>query len=169
MFIFFFLYHILSWAAYTNLFFSFVLYFLLAATLKLEWHNVHCYHHDECKFWNKENISMALCKTAVSPLLKPWRYCSLALNHWFILFFMYIGFMYHVWVTSYKYYHLLTLNVQRLSYPGLTRSISWLLMPWLLVLSGHQHPWYWLCKIARFLPPMRKDFNYLCHISMEEW
>ena len=25
---------------------------------------------------------MALCKTAVSPLLMHWRYCSLALNHW---------------------------------------------------------------------------------------
>ena len=28
-----------------------------------------------------ENILMALCKTAVSPLLMHWRYCSLALTH----------------------------------------------------------------------------------------
>ena len=30
------------------------------------------------KLWNS---SMALCKTAVSPLLPQWRYCSLALSH----------------------------------------------------------------------------------------
>ena len=30
------------------------------------------------------------------------------------------------------------------SYLCLTRSISWLLMPWLLSSPGHQQPWYWL-------------------------
>ena len=35
----------------------------------------------------------------------------------------------------------LTLNVRRPSYLGLTRSISWLLMPWLLTSPGHQQPW----------------------------
>ena len=29
-------------------------------------------------------ISMALCKPAVAPLLKQWRYCSLALSHRFV-------------------------------------------------------------------------------------
>ena len=24
-----------------------------------------------------------------------------------------------------------------------TESLAWVLMPWLLVLPGHQHPWYW--------------------------
>ena len=38
----------------------------------------------------------------------------------------------------------LTLNVRGSSYLGLTRSISWLLMPWLLTSPGHQQPWYWL-------------------------
>ena len=38
----------------------------------------------------------------------------------------------------------LTLNVRGPSYLGLTRSISWLLMPWLLTSPGHQQPWYWL-------------------------
>ena len=38
----------------------------------------------------------------------------------------------------------LTLNVRGPSCLGLTRSISWLLMPWLLTSPGHQHPWYWL-------------------------
>ena len=28
-------------------------------------------------------------------------------------------------------------------YSGTTRSIAWLLMPWLLVSPGHQHPCYW--------------------------
>ena len=42
---------------------------------------------------------------------------------------------------------LLTLNVRGPSYLGLTRSISWLLMPWLLTLLGHQQPWY--CLIWR--------------------
>ena len=55
------------------------------------------------------------------------------------------------------------------SYLGLTKSISWLLMPWLLASPGHQQQWYWLCKLSRSLSYMRKDFNYLCHISVEEW
>ena len=50
-------------------------------------------------------------------------------------------------------------NVRRLSYIGLTRSISWLLMPWLLASPGHQQPWYWLCRTGRSLSYLRKDFN----------
>ena len=38
-------------------------------------------------------------------------------------------------------------------------------MPWLLTSPGHQQPWYWLCRIGRFLSYLRKDFNYLA-ISM---
>ena len=34
----------------------------------------------------------------------------------------------------------LTLNERGPSYFGLTRSISWLLMPWLLTSPGHQQP-----------------------------
>ena len=34
----------------------------------------------------------------------------------------------------------LTLNVRGPSYLSLTRSISWLLMPWLLTSPGHQQP-----------------------------
>ena len=55
------------------------------------------------------------------------------------------------------------------SYLSLTRSISWLLMPWLLTSPGHQQPWYWLCRIGRFLSYMRKDFNYLRRINVEKW
>ena len=59
----------------------------------------------------------------------------------------------------YKWYSNLTLNMRGPSYLGLTKSISWLLMPWLLTSPGHQQPWYWLCKIGRFLSYLRKDFN----------
>ena len=64
---------------------------------------------------------------------------------------------------------LLTLNVRGPSYLGLTRSISWLLMPWLLTSPGHQQPWYWLCRICRSWSYSRKDFKYLCRINMEIW
>ena len=67
------------------------------------------------------------------------------------------------------YQNLLTLNVRGPSYLGLTRSISWLLMPWLLTSSGHQQQWYWLCRIGRFLSYLRKDLNYLCRINVEKW
>ena len=63
----------------------------------------------------------------------------------------------------------LTLNVRGPSYLGLTRSISWLLMPWLLTSPGHQQPWYWLCRIGKFLSYLRKDFNYLRCINVEKW
>ena len=60
----------------------------------------------------------------------------------------------------------LNLNVRRLSYLGLTRSISWLLMPWLLT---SPEPWYWLCRIGRFLSYLMKDFNYMPRINVEKW
>ena len=64
----------------------------------------------------------------------------------------------------------LTLNERAPSYLGLTKSISWLLMPWLLTSPGHQQPWYWLCRICRsFSSYSRKDFKYLCQINVEEW
>ena len=63
----------------------------------------------------------------------------------------------------------LTLKVQGPSYLGLTRSISWLLMPWLLTSPGHQQPWYWLYRMCRSFPYLRKDFKYMCQINVEEW
>ena len=63
----------------------------------------------------------------------------------------------------------LTLNVQGPSKLGLTRSISWLLMPWLLASPGHRQPWYWLCRIGRSLSYSRRNFNYLSLICVEEW
>ena len=62
----------------------------------------------------------------------------------------------------------LTLNIQGPSYLGLTRSIPWLLISWLLASPGHQQPWYWLRTMGRSLSYLRKDFNHLCHINVEE-
>ena len=63
----------------------------------------------------------------------------------------------------------LTLNVRGPSYLGLTRSISWLLKPWLLASPGHEQPWYWPYRMGKSLSYLRKDFNHLCHINVEEW
>ena len=63
----------------------------------------------------------------------------------------------------------LTLNVQEPSYLGFISSIPWLLMPWLLASPGHQQPWYWLYRIVRSLSYLRKDFNFLYHVIVEEW
>ena len=62
---------------------------------------------------------------------------------------------------------ILTLDVRGPSYLGLTRSISWLLMPWLLPSPEHQQPWYWLCRICKSWSYLIKDFKYLCHINVE--
>ena len=56
------------------------------------------------------------------------------------------------------------LNICYKPYLGLTWSISWLLMPWLLTSPGHQQPWYWLYRICRSPSYLRNDFKYLCHI-----
>ena len=52
-------------------------------------------------------------------------------------------------ICAFVWIHLLTPNVQGLSYLSLTGSISWLLMAWLLVSPGRQQPWYWLYKISK--------------------
>ena len=40
---------------------------------------------------------------------------------------------------------------------------------YLLPSSGHQHPWYGLCRIGKFLSYLRKNFNYLCHVNFDKW
>ena len=63
----------------------------------------------------------------------------------------------------------LTLNVRGPSYLRLTRSISWLLMPWLLTLqdiSSHDIDYI---EIFRSFSYSRKCFKYLCQINVEEW
>ena len=56
----------------------------------------------------------------------------------------------------------LTLHMQGPNYSCSTYLISQLLMPWLLASPGHHHPWYWLCRICRFLFYRREDFNHPC-------
>ena len=58
-----------------------------------------------------------------------------------------------------------TLNVRGPSYLGLTRSISRLLMPWLLTSPGHQQPPYWLYRICRSFSYLRKCLS-TCFKSM---
>ena len=55
--------------------------------------------------------------------------------------------------------HYLNLNVREPSYLGLTRSISWLPMPWLRTSPGHPQPWYWLCIICR-------SWSYLINVEL---
>ena len=53
---------------------------------------------------------------------------------------------------------------------GITRSIPWLLMPWLHASPGHQQPWHWLCGINGFsLSSTRKDFSYQNHLIQCRW
>ena len=61
------------------------------------------------------------------------------------------------------------LKMWRLNHSGSTWPVSWLLMPWILASSWYQHQLYRLCRIAKFLSYTKKDFNYLCKGSMEEW
>ena len=63
----------------------------------------------------------------------------------------------------------LTYLVLKPKYFMQSRSILWLLIPWLFVLPGHQQPWYWICRINGSLSSTRKDFNYLCHIRIVKW
>ena len=81
--------------------------------------------------------------------------------HWKI--YAYIFMLTQVWLT-WK----LTLDVQGPSYLYLTSSVSWLLMLWLIT-SPELQQWYWLYKIIMSLSYLGKDFNYLCHINLEEW
>ena len=37
-----------------------------------------------------------------------------------------------------------------------------------LASPGHQQPWYWLSRIGMSLSYMRKDFNNLCHVNVEQ-
>ena len=63
----------------------------------------------------------------------------------------------------------LTLNVRGPSYLGLTvsKKITSCRCPGDAILAspGHQQPWYWLCRMGKYLSYLRKDFN-ACVISM---
>ena len=82
---------------------------------------------------------MAWCRPGDKPLSEPMMvsllthiYASLSLNE-------------------------LTFLVLRPRYSGRTRSILWLLMPWLLASPGHQQPRYWRWRIKGSLNSPRKN------------
>ena len=55
----------------------------------------------------------------------------------------------------------------KVEYSRIRRSISWLLMSWVLASPGHQQPWSCLCRINRSLSSKGKNFNYLTfHCSL---
>ena len=117
-------------------------------------------------FWLKFDWSLFLAfqLTIVLHWFRQWLGADQATSHyrnqwWLVYWCIYVSFSLNE----------LTLNVRGPSYLGLPRSISWLLMPWLLTSPGHQQPWYWLCRIGRFLSYLRKDFKYLCCINVEKW
>ena len=70
--------------------------------------------------------------------------------------------------------NVLILLVLRLEYSVRTRSISWLLMHWLLALPDHinchgMDNANGQCKLDRSLTSMGGNFNYLCHLKIDKW
>ena len=54
--------------------------------------------------------------------------------------------------------------------PRQTRTISWLLMSWLLVSPGHQQSWYWSYKMGMLLSSLRVGLHNLsCFSFVETW
>ena len=62
-----------------------------------------------------------------------------------------------------------TLLLLRPEYSGITRSIPWLLMPWLLLSPGHQQSWYWLCTMWTFLSSLGVNIRNLWHFNVKQW
>ena len=56
-----------------------------------------------------------------------------------------------------------------LQYFGITRSISWLLMPWRLASPGHQQPWYWRSTMWIIRSSSGVNFNNLQCFVVKEW
>ena len=63
-----------------------------------------------------------------------------------------VGSLSHILYHRWKTFTILTLSMQGPSFLDLTGSISWFLMPWLIVLPIHQQPWYWLGKLGTVYP-----------------
>ena len=92
-----------------------------------------------------------------------WRYCSLALSHRYQL----CG----VGRLVYRHTHpsqLLVLVLLKPFYSRVTRSIPWLLMPWLFVSTDHEQQWHWICKINFSFSSKRKDFNTISVLRNDE-
>ena len=94
------------------------------------------------------NLS-SICGLYVSMYIFPHTVPYTDYSGWSSLYFMHNHsfisstiYPIHLPWNHYAYWAMLTLNVRGRSYLGLTRSMSWLLMPWLLTSPWHQQPWY---------------------------
>ena len=65
----------------------------------------------------------------------------------------------------------LTLLVLKLEYFGNSKSIPWLLMPWLFVSPSHQQQWCWLYSINRVIVVHQKGMvvSVPAHLNVEKW
>ena len=109
---------------------------------------------------------------------RPWELWKMYINHTSLVSqfgqfvkgtFSILQSMIPCWINRVGDRWNLTLKVLGPSYPGLTRSISRLLMTSLLASPRHQRPCFWLYKLCRPLSYTRKDLNSLCYVSVEEW
>ena len=81
------------------------------------------------------------------PIARPWgQGMGCLLWVWSLVYVLLVSSQRHMYYCDKLNRVITALNMQGLSYLGLTRSISWLLMPWLLTSPGHQQPWYWLYR-----------------------
>ena len=71
-------------------------------------------------------------------------------------------------LTSPAHVRSVTLLAQMREHCKRTRSIPFLLMPWLLASPGHQRQWYWLYRINGVLSSFIKAM-YLRHLDAEIW
>ena len=93
---------------------------------------------------------------------------------WRMIFLNYVK----IYIDSIRWYTWPSISVLFLFSP-LKWLLSWLgyfvlpfpimKIPTLSCVARNQHPWYWLCRISKFLSYTRKDLNYLVHVIVEEW
>ena len=101
-------------------------------------------HHPACidpchAQFNLGNILMASCKTAVTPLLTHWSYCSLALSHRY----KHISIFYHFSTLKSHKHLFLEDNNDLLIQHTCTQYHGWWYPHDLAIQWDHQQPWYW--------------------------
>ena len=74
----------------------------------------------------------------------------------------------HSFIVDYTWVWWSTVLVLKPEYPGMTRSIPWLMMHWFHVSPCHPQLWYWPCRRQKEpLFSTMKDFQYLHYLSVE--
>ena len=105
----------------------------------------------------KLGVWFTICTFKIN-LLGPIYYCSVLFRTSYkrsnCFCFVLIRFLIRQYIRS----EILTLLVLKSEYSELTRSIQWLLMPFLIATTGHQHPPLWRCRINRSVFSTRKGF-----------